>query len=154
MKEYNVVLRYSVRVEAEDEDTAKSTAWSLFGEANPRIVDNFSCTVEEVDPYILDGKIDPDQEPQPIGMQCPIIWDNEEGRQDVYISFMSVKNQEHAELTGLDEYGVSDDLIFYHMDPEEVKNLWLAIAGSREQFSVGAGWAIDLSEHWAMAYEL
>jgi hypothetical protein len=49
MKEYNVVLRYSVRVEAEDKDTAKSTAWSLFGEANPRIVDNFSCTAEEVE---------------------------------------------------------------------------------------------------------
>lgn len=49
MKEYNVVLRYSVRVEADDEDSAKSMAWSLFGEANPRIVDNFSCTVEEVE---------------------------------------------------------------------------------------------------------
>ena len=48
MKEYNVVLRYSVRLEAEDEDSAKSTAWLLFGEANPRIVDNFSCTAEQM----------------------------------------------------------------------------------------------------------
>jgi hypothetical protein len=57
MKEYNVVLRYSVRVEAEDEDTAKSTAWSLFGEANPRIVDNFSCTAEPIaDPWDTDER--------------------------------------------------------------------------------------------------
>lgn len=149
MKEYNVVFHYSVRVEAEDEDTAENMAWKEFGQSDPTNMDEFVCTVEPIA-----EEVNPDQEPQPIGMQCPIIWDNEEGRQDVYISFMSAKNQEHAELTGLDEYGVSDDLIFYHMNPEEVKNLWLAIAGSREQFSVGAGWAIDLSEHWAMAYEL
>ena len=49
MKEYSVVLHYSVRVQAEDEETAEDKAWSLFGEANPTTNDDFSCTVDEVE---------------------------------------------------------------------------------------------------------
>ena len=48
MKEYTVVLHYSVRVQAEDEDTAEDKAWSLLGEANPMTNDDFSCTVDEI----------------------------------------------------------------------------------------------------------
>jgi hypothetical protein len=48
-KEYSVVLHYSVRVQAEDEETAEDMAWSLLGEANPMTNDDFSCTVEEVE---------------------------------------------------------------------------------------------------------
>lgn len=48
MKEYKVVLHYSVQVQAEDEETAESEAWSLLGEANPMTSDDFSCTVDEI----------------------------------------------------------------------------------------------------------
>ena len=98
-----------------------------------------------------------DPEPRPIGMQCSISWDKEEGSQDVYISFLKGKDHDKdlLELTGLDEYGVSDDLIFYYMETEEVDALLQAVRNPlSETFSVGAGWAIDLSESWAMAYEL
>ena len=47
-KEYSVVFHYSVRVEAEDEDTAEDMAWSLLGEANPMTNDDFSCSVEPI----------------------------------------------------------------------------------------------------------
>ncbi len=49
MKEYSVVFHYSVRVQAEDEETAEDMAWSLLGEANPTTNDDFSCTVDEVE---------------------------------------------------------------------------------------------------------
>jgi hypothetical protein len=49
MQEYNVVFHYSVRVEAEDTDTAEDMAWKLFGESDPTNADEFACTVEEVE---------------------------------------------------------------------------------------------------------
>jgi hypothetical protein len=117
---------------------------------------NFSLETEELEPYVLDGKVDPELEPKPIGMQCSISWDEEEGRQDVYISFLKGKDHDKdlLEQTGLDEHGIADDLIFYYMETEEVDALQRAIGDDREQFSVGAGWAIDLSESWAMAYDI
>ena len=47
-KEYNVVFHYSVRVEADDEDTAEDTAWEMFATADPTNADEFACTVEPI----------------------------------------------------------------------------------------------------------
>ena len=49
MKEYNVVFHYSVRVEADDEDTAENMAWKEFGQSDPTNMDEFVCTVEEME---------------------------------------------------------------------------------------------------------
>lgn len=48
MKEYSVVLHYSVRVEAEDEETAEEMGWQMLGKADPTSNDDFSCEVEQV----------------------------------------------------------------------------------------------------------
>lgn len=49
MKEWNVVFHYSVRVEADDEDTAENMAWKEFGQSDPTNMDEFVCTVEEME---------------------------------------------------------------------------------------------------------
>jgi hypothetical protein len=48
-KEYNVVFHYSVRVQAEDEETAEDMAWEQFGKADPTNTDHFACTVDAVE---------------------------------------------------------------------------------------------------------
>jgi hypothetical protein len=57
MKEYNVVFHYSVRVEAEDEDTAENMAWKEFGQSDPTNMSEFVCTVEPIaDPWDTDER--------------------------------------------------------------------------------------------------
>jgi hypothetical protein len=49
-KEYSVVFHYSIRVHAEDEDTAEDMAWEMFGKGlDPTNTDDFACTVDEVE---------------------------------------------------------------------------------------------------------
>lgn len=48
-KEYSVVFHYSIRVHAEDEDTAEDMAWEMFGKGlDPTNTDDFACTIDEV----------------------------------------------------------------------------------------------------------
>lgn len=49
MQEYNVVFHYSVRVEADSEESAEDMAWIEFGNADPTNAKDFACTVEEID---------------------------------------------------------------------------------------------------------
>jgi hypothetical protein len=49
MKEYNVVFYYSVRVEADNENTAENVAWKEFGQSDPTSMSEFVCTVKEVE---------------------------------------------------------------------------------------------------------
>jgi hypothetical protein len=48
-KEYSVVFHYSVRVHAEDEETAENMAWKEFGQSDPTHMDEFTYTIEEME---------------------------------------------------------------------------------------------------------
>jgi len=50
MRTFNIVFCYSVRVEAEDQETAVDKAWESFATANPTNYRDFAMTIEDMEP--------------------------------------------------------------------------------------------------------
>lgn len=70
------------------------------------------------------------------GISCAVTWyDSPDGYEDVFISF------------GEEEFDTNADLnTFYYFNDKEVAGLFKAIQESRDKYSVGDEWFIDLTE--------
>jgi hypothetical protein len=74
------------------------------------------------------------------GIDCYVVWDDEESPTWNYISFGVWDEELH------DSFGVRDDRIFYYFDSDEVEALATAIANGDKSFKVDPDWHIDLSQ--------